>query len=135
MKKALILLAITALAAVSFTACNPSEIFIKAIVKNADKQYPEDMGDGLTMQSIEYDGKYVTYTIEGDEDLYSFSQDLVTPELKKDMISSLYDLSLDDGNVVEFLNVLRKHNKGIIYSYYTLDPYSEMEVVLEPGEF
>ena len=135
MKKALIPILLTALALVSIQSCDMSDTLLKAAIKQANEQCPNDMGDGMAMTGIAYDGQYVIYSIECDGEDYYLEQDLVTPEVKQASIDELLTKEVSDKNVKTFLGLVRKANAGIIYHYYVPDSEMEMDVKIEPGEF
>ena len=81
MKKYVILF-VTAIAfCFSVASCGSGpEAIIKLQVKAANLTCPQDIGNGMTMQSVEYTGLYVVYYIKGSDDMV-FSQENVTPEM------------------------------------------------------
>ena len=60
---------------------------------------------------MEYSGNYVTYFYQGDDTMYQFSQDLVTQELKQQLISALQQQAMTDTNVNEFMQTYSRNGK------------------------
>lgn len=112
-------------------ACTSETKLISAVAL-INQQYPQEIGSGLTITEVEYSGNYVTYFCQGDDTMYQFSQDLVTQELKQQLISALQQQAMTDTNVNEFMQTLRDAQVGIIYHYFTSS--SVMDVVIEYGE-
>lgn len=117
---------------VFFNSCSKTEVVIEAAVQIANKQCPQDMGSGLTLTKVENESNYVVYNIEGDDEIYSYSQDLVTDELKEQMISMLQTQSLANSDGAKFIQALKEAHKGVIYHYYTSD--TSMDIVIEANE-
>jgi len=116
------------LLAFTLSSCNSAEMIIQAEVKAANQQCPMSLGSGLTMTAVEYNVRYVTYYIKGDESIYSFNQSLVTPALKQQLISTLKQNAAADDSMERLLNALNEKHVGIIYHYYTNS--SSMDVVI-----
>lgn len=112
-------------------ACTSETKLISAVAL-MNQQYPQEIGSGLTITEVEYSGNYVTYFCQGDDTMYQFSQDLVTQELKQQLISALQQQAMMDTNVNEFMQTLRDAQVGIIYHYFTSS--SAMDVVIEYTE-
>lgn len=117
---------------VMFMVACTSETKLISAVALMNQQYPQEIGSGLTITEVEYSGNYVTYFYQGDDTMYQFSQDLVTQELKQQLISALQQQAMTDTNVNEFMQTLRDAQVGIIYHYYTSS--SVMDVVIEYSE-
>ncbi|MCQ2316725.1 MAG: hypothetical protein MJZ85_08620 [Bacteroidales bacterium] len=131
MKKLLLFFAIVAL----LTSCNSvTEAYLEADVSASNKQCPMSMGNGLTMTKIEKDSNYVIYHVEGDSDLYQFSNDLVTEDLKNHMVSETLSNAKNNASVKKFVDALIKLHIGVVYHYYTSSG-STMDVVLESERF
>ena len=126
------LAAIAALCLVTFSSCNSTETIIQRETKAANLQCPMSIGAGLTMTSVEYEGRYVMYNYKGDESSYSFNQTLVTNEIKNGIIEELRLRASNDKNMQKFINALKTQHVGIIYHYYTSS--SSMDVIIEPEE-
>ena len=135
MKKVLIPILLTAIALLSVQSCNVGEAVLQAAIKAANEQCPNDMGDGMVMTEIGYDGQNVVYSISCDAETYYLEQDLVTAELKQSMIDELLTNEASDKNVKTFLTIVRKSNAGITYHYFVPGTDQTMDVVLEAGEF
>ena len=132
MKTRIFLKTTVALLCVMFmAACSPETKLISALAL-MNQQYPQEIGSGLTITEVEYSGNYVTYFYQGDDTMYQFSQDLVTQELKQQLISALQQQAMTDTNVNEFMQTLRDAQVGIIYHYFTSS--SVMDVVIEYSE-
>ena len=135
MKKVLLSILLTAFALLSIPSCNMSGTLLQVAVEKADESCPNDIGDGLTLTGLKYDGQNVIYSFECDAEEYYLEQDLVTPELKQATIDELLTKEKADENLQAFLSLVRKAKAGIIYHYYTSTPGMEMDVTLEPGDF
>ena len=134
MKKFLFLFLWAALSLATVTSCNVTDAIIQATVQAGNASCPMDMGNGMTMTKIDYSGPYVTYDYECDQDMYSLSQDMVTPELKQGVISALRTNASKDVSVKKFLDALKKNGTGIIYHYYVPGSTSTMDVIIESPE-
>ena len=134
MKKVLLPILITALALMSIPSCNLTEKILQAAVEQANESCPNDMGDGLVMTGLTYDGQDVVYSIECDGEMYYLEQELVTPDLKQTTIDELLAKEASDENLQAFLTLVRRAKAGIVYHYYIPDTEMEMEVKIEPDE-
>lgn len=128
MKKQFNFAIFAALLMVALSSCNSAEMIIQTEVKAANQQCPMSLGSGLTLTSVEYNVRYVTYYVQGDESMYTFSTSLATPALKQQLISALKQNASVDKNVAKLLNALEEKHVGIIYHYYTNS--SSMDVVI-----
>lgn len=135
MKKVLIPILLTAIAVLSVQSCNVGEAVLQAAIKAANEQCPNDMGDGMVMTEIGYDGQNVVYSISCDAETYYLEQDLVTEEMKQSMIDELLTNEASDKNVKTFLTLVRKANAGITYHYFVPGTDQTMDVTIEAGEF
>ena len=132
MKTRIFLKTTVALLCVMFmAACSPETKLISAVAL-MNQQYPQEIGSGLTITEVEYTGNYVTYYCQGDDEMYNFSQDLVTTALKEEMIGTLRLQALTNSDMEEFMQTLRDAQVGIIYHYFTSS--SVMDVVIEYSE-
>lgn len=114
----------------SVASCvNSPKAIIQAEATAANLQCPKDMGKGLTLTKVEFEGLYVVNYIKGSDDLYSFSQDLVTDEMKNQIVQTLQLQAQSQPSVKKFIEALKKENVGIIYHYNTSN--SVMDVVVE----
>lgn len=112
-------------------ACTSETKLISAVAL-INQQYPQEIGSGLTITEVEYTGNYVTYYCQGDDEMYNFSQDLVTTALRDEMIGTLRLQAMTNSDVEEFMQTLRDAQVGIIYHYFTSS--SAMDVVIEYTE-
>ena len=125
------LTALVAVFMVMLTSCDSSEVFIQAQTQAANMQCPMTLGAGLTMVSVEYNGPYVVYNVQGDESMYLFNQDLATDAMKDQIANQLRAQAALDKNVAKFIKALKEKNVGVIYHYFT--DSSVMDVVVEPN--
>lgn len=125
------LAALAAVFMVMLTSCDSSEVFIQAQTQAANMQCPMSLGSGLTMVSVEYNGPYVVYNVQGDESMYLFSQDLATDAMKDQIANTLRAQAALDKNVAKFIKALKEKHVGVIYHYYT--DSSAMDVVVYPS--
>ncbi len=114
------------------SACSSSDVIIEATVQSFNKQCPLDLGNGLTAIKMENDSRYVVYYYKGDDDIYSFSNDLITDAQKEQTIQALQTQSQMDDNVKKFIRNLKKSNKGICYHYFTST--TTMDLIIEAHE-
>lgn len=132
MKKIAILLISAFIVCITVTSCvNDSRSIILAEVTAANLQCPIDMGSGLTMTKVDFPGLYVEYIIKGTEDMI-FSQDAVTPEVKKHLAESLKLEAQSDGKKKKFIDALKKENVGIIFHYFNSS--GSMDVIVEASD-
>lgn len=131
MKKLLLFFAVVAL----LTSCNSAtEANIEASVFVANQKCPMTFGIGLTLTKVENDSNYIMYYVEGDSDLYEFSNDLVTEDMKDAIVHKLLSQATIDASSLQFIDALTQLHKGIIYHYYTSEG-SVMDVVIESNRF
>lgn len=121
--------AIAVLCLMGMNSCSSSEVIIETEVQAAQKQCPQDLGSGLTLTKVENDSYYVIYYYKGDENLYSFSQSLVTEDQKEQIVSTLQAQAASLPAVKKFLKALKETDKGIIYHYFTSS--TSMDVIVE----
>lgn len=127
MKKLLLFFAIVAL----LTSCNSvTEAYLEADVSATNKQCPMSLENGLTLTKVENDSNYIKYYYEGDSDLYKFSDDLVTEDMKNGIANELLSKAKIDASAKKLVDALIKLRMGIIYHYYTSSG-SAMDVVIE----
>ena len=113
-------------------SCKSPESIILANVATLNASCPTQIANGLTLTSVEYTGRYVRINYKGDADLYHFSQDQATPELKQQLMSELQRQTSMDKGTQEFINALIENHTGIIYHYYVPGTDgSVMDVVIE----
>lgn len=130
MKKTLTLFISAIVLCFSIASCvDSSQAIIQAEATAANLQCPRDMGSGMTLTKVDYEGLYVVNYIMGSDDLCFFSQDLVTDEMKSKMVQSLQLQAQTQPSVKKFLEALKKEGVGIIYHYTTSN--SAMDVVIE----
>lgn len=131
MKKLLLFFAVVAL----LTSCNSAtEATIEASVFVANQKCPMSLGNGLTLTKVENDSNYIMYYYEGDSDLYEFSNDLVTEDMKDGIVYELLSQAKRDAATLQLIDALTQLHKGIIYHYYTSEG-SVMDVVIESDRF
>lgn len=123
---------ITAFSLIVMTSCTTSEVIIEAEVQAAQRQCPQDLGNGLTLTKVENDARYVIYYYNADETLYSFSQSMVTDAQKEQIISTLQAQAATRSEVQRFVKALQDANKGLIYHYFTSS--TNMDIVVEARE-
>lgn len=129
MKKSITLFTIVIVFCLSIASCDRSQAIIQAEVTASNLQCPQDLGDGLSLTKVEYEGRYVVHYYKGSDDIYSFSQDLVTDEMKSQIIQTLELQAQLQPSVKKYIEALKKENVGIIYHYNTSK--SVMDVVIE----
>ena len=130
MKKKAFLLLSAIVFCLSIASCvNSSHAIIQAEATAANLQCPQDMGNGMTLIKVEFEEHYVVNYIKGSDDIYSFGQDLVTDEMKNQIVQALRLKAQSQPSVKKFIEALKKENVGIIYHYYTSE--SVMDVVVE----
>lgn len=124
---------ITIIVGLSVSSCgNGTKVVIQAEVSATNLRCPMDMGNGLTLTKVEFEGLYIVYYIKGTDEMY-FSQDNVTPEMKEQLVQSLLMKSESDASAKKFMEALKKENVGIIYHYLN-SSNMVMDVVIEARE-
>lgn len=134
MKKFLVLAVSAILSITCFTACSFNEAVIKAGVKIADADCPEDLGDGLTMTGVSYENHYVVYEASCDPDLYSLDDFRVGySSVKEAVMEELQSTLRHDEDARAFIKALKEENGGIIYRY-SIAGEGSIDVVVESYE-
>lgn len=129
MKKHFCLILIAIFTCITFTSCvNGSKAIIQAEATAANLRCPMDMGAGLTLVKVEFEGIYVTYYVKGTDEMY-FSKELITPEMKNQIVQAMQVQAQSDSSAKKFLAALKKENVGIIYHYF--NESGVMDVVIE----
>lgn len=130
MKKTLLLFLSVIVVCISIASCvNSPQAIIQAEATAANLQCPQDMGNGMTLTKVEFEGLYVVNYIKGSDDIYSFSQELVTDEMKNQIVQALKQQAQSQPQVKKYIEAMKKENVGIIYHYSTSN--SVMDVVIE----
>lgn len=129
MKKYLILfMAVIALVFATSSCGNNPQTIIRMQTIAENRSCPQDLGGGLTLVNVEFEGLYMIYNIKG-EGLY-FSQKNATPEMKDQIVQTLQTNAQIDAATKKLLTALIDAKVGIIYHYYG-DADSVMDVVIE----
>lgn len=90
---------------------------LEAGIEQANKDCPEEMGNGMTMESIKLDGTYVLYTITVDESVMPMQAlQAAQNDIKKIMVEELKNT--DDQDLKDLFELLKDSDKGIAY-YFT----------------
>lgn len=132
MKRYIVVLMAAIAICFSVTSCgNGSRTFIQAQATATNLKCPQDVGNGLTLVSVEFGGLYLVYSYKG-EGMY-FSQNNVTPEMKNQIIQALQTQAQSDLSTKKLIEALKKENVGIIYHYFNSSDMV-MDVVIEARE-
>lgn len=132
MKRFIVVLMAAIAICFSVTSCgNGSRAFIQAQATATNLKCPQDVGNGLTLVSVEFGGLYLVYSYKG-EGMY-FSQNNVTPEMKNQIIQALQAQAQSDSSTKKLIEALKKENVGIIYHYFNSSDMV-MDVVIEARE-
>ena len=129
MKKYLVFLLVTLVVCFSVTSCVNNTQTIQAEANAANRQCPQDLGNGLTLTKVDFEGRYVVYYIKGTEDM-SFCQDDATPEMKYQIVRTLQIQAQNNESMKKFIEALKKENIGVLYHYYTSSD-QVMNIVVE----
>lgn len=104
---------------------------IKNEVSATNMYCPMTIGQGLSMTKVELTDDNVVYYYQGDDNLYSFSQEMAGPA-KASAIEALHLQEKSMPAMTEFLKNLRAAKIGIIYRYETSS--TSMDVVIPYDE-
>ncbi|MDE5849808.1 MAG: serine/threonine protein kinase [Muribaculaceae bacterium] len=90
--------------------------FLKSVIVEANKQFPQKADEGLTITKVFLEGDYIVYIAECDEDV--LDMDLLEENKReiKDVIKENLSSSADS-DVRMLRNTCIKANKGIAYKY------------------
>lgn len=116
-----------------FSSCNSSQVIVEQQAILVNKQCPMPLGNGQTLTRAENTSNYFIYYYEGDSNLYSFSKEYVTEDMKNKVISEIISQSSKDAASMKFINALIELNKGVIYHYYTSSG-TAMDIIIEANQ-
>lgn len=89
--------------------------FLNSMIEQTNREYPQKLEEGITMERIFLEGDYVVYQAKVDEDV--IDMDLLEMN-KKNMKSAIKEnLSASDPEIKMFKNTCTKAEKGIAYKY------------------
>lgn len=91
-----------------------NEILLQNEIAGVNAICPNKIEDGMIMEKVYDNGSYVIYRYKIDEDLYSISAIAQSEdEIKQNIIASI-----DDPILNNFIKLMVKNNRGLIYRYY-----------------
>ena len=131
MKKNILVIAAVCLL-LSVSSCNNPQVIIQSQVTAINRTCPIEFGNGLTLASVENDGRYIVYNFKGPDGMY-FNQTNVTDEMKNQIVQTLNMQAQSDKETDKLLSALKESGVGIIYHYYG-DSESVMDVIIESSD-
>lgn len=107
------------------------ELQLKTMIENENSTYPQDLGSGLTMQSVKLTDDYVVYLCYMDEDIFDMSMiDEETKEAMKDGIIGM----MDDITIKTQLKIFVKNGKGLVYRYQGDESGKTVDIIFSVDE-
>lgn len=114
----------------ALVSCSESKLQVQ--VELANKEFPMEIADGLTVDNLTIEGDYVVYNITVDEDVCDIgSLNRNKQQVKEDIMATLKS----DASVSEFLKVCADANKGIAYKYTGDTSGDTCMITIETFEF
>lgn len=89
--------------------------FLKSQIEQANREFPQKLEEGITMNRMFLEGDYVVYQAEVDEDI--IEMDLLEMNKKNMKAAIKENLSTSDPEIKMFKNTCTKAEKGIAYKY------------------
>ena len=106
---------------------------LEAMVDVADKQCPQELGQGLIMDKVFVDNGYVVYSYQFDTNLISFSDK--DPEALKSQVQTALVQWLNSASGAAFKQLLIANKTGVKYVYNPVGENGEVfTIVFEPEE-
>ena len=107
-----------AFTSVSFVSCGMGEATLQTAIEEANKQYPQEIGDGITIQNITIEGEDIVYncTVEGSS-ISIEAIDMVKDTMQDTILESLKESYSSDKNVKTFVDLAVISGKNIKYTY------------------
>lgn len=123
-----------------FSSCDSiTESIIEKSVKIANEENskePAELGEGLTLAEIAYDGNNIIYKIKVEPNK-SKIMDKQEDEIKKNVVKDLKEKKENDEGMRNLFYSLRnlaieqKKNKGIKYIYYSSSSFQEKTISID----
>lgn len=133
MKHKLILLTTALAIAAALTSClNLDKEIITDTVYRSNFECPKDMGEGMIMNAVKLEGRYVVFYFNYNGVLYD-SQEEDWERTKTSAINYWHRCAQDDDGVKEFLLALKRENVGIIHNF-TDDSGNVFKIVIKAKE-
>lgn len=132
MKKQLAILLCALVAIVGLAACS-AESKLQIAVKAANATMPEDLGDGMVMESVKLEGDFAVYTVSLEESEISIKDmQEARYEMKQAMLQTIkYD---SDSDMRAFIDALKEANKGVKFKYVGKDTGETFVISILPSE-
>lgn len=89
--------------------------FLNSMIEQTNREYPQKLEEGITMERIFLEGDYVVYQAKVDEDV--IDMDLLEMNKKNMKLAIKENLSASDPEIKMFKNTCTKAEKGIAYKY------------------
>ena len=108
------------------------ELMLKQGIKEADKQMPMELGDGLTMKSVKLVDNNLIYTIGLDESNMDIETlEMAKDEMKKAMIAMVKE---GDSDMQLICQLLAETNRGMNFKYTGNTSGKSLTIHLTKGE-
>lgn len=96
------------------SSCNSiPEAIIEKQVSATNLICPMSVGNGLALTKTENESSYVIYYFEGDSNLYRYSNDLVTEDMRVRIVYELLSQADKDPSSRQFIDALNQLHKGL----------------------
>lgn len=117
MRKAILYTFLTAIFAITFSACSGGSSKLEKICAEAQAQLPQNLGGGLKMTGIAYEDGNVVYTVECME--VTCGRDFIsTVEENKDQMKQMMMASyLDNPGMKKMVKLFKDENAGIEFVF------------------
>lgn len=113
-------------------SCSPSSTSLELSLREARKELPMEVDEGLVVTKILKENKNVIYVCEVDENLYDIDEikDLKY-EVKDDIIKELKS----DAETRELLNLIKNTDSRLIYRYIGDRTNQKVDIVINNYDF
>lgn len=111
---------------------------IREGLKEVQSELPQDVGDGVIMESVELSGNNIVYQFEFPEDMLqglTLGQVLdLQPDLKKEMKANMLKELQDDPTTKELLDMCRKADVGMEFRFRGSNSGDKMDITISTEE-
>lgn len=102
-------------------SCGPTpQDKLKKACYETNRDYPQDFGNGIVLQSVTYTDGDVVYHATCDEDYFPLYDAEVRAELAKQMRTYVYSLLDEDPSTKAMVDLCREAGADIVYEYSTV---------------
>ena len=124
---------IAAIASLGMLSCS-NDTTLEAAIKIANREMPQVVDEGITVEKIVIEGDYVTYITSIDEDLYNIDEMSSMSPMLKIVHKEGFEELANDKDFKEFVSLCKKCDKGISYKYVGNQSGDSFSVDFEPSE-